>query len=340
MRGATLNPITPLKINAGAWRPAGGLLAAVLLFELILRHMYFGTRTWRPGVGWGHYDTELRRYFFEGGSTSRWDGRGARVIPGPTPAGRPILAIGNSYTQGTTVDDSEVYTALLQSSVGMPVLNVGHDAQNLAEHVYAAPHHLATLNVAWTIVQVNPQDFEQLPDRPGRARFKLVNRALDVEPPYQRLRRSSAYTQPLRRSSALVNVGLMRFEILKATPMPRLFRAADPIPEKPPRRYGPVELQLGALRDAYRGRVTMFLIPDFLESETSMERRFAGWCAANNVSCITLRTVFPQFERRGRAPTGFANHSFAVGHLNVEGNRVAAKLLTAEIQRLRARGVF
>ena len=317
-----------------------GCFTAVLLFEIILRHLYFGLQTWEPNAGWKYRNIELRRYLFEGGSTSRWDARGVRIVPGATPAGPRILVVGNSYTQGTQVGDADVYTAILQKELRVPVLNAGRDAQTPADDGFAASDHLASLAPAWTIIQVTPHDFDEADIPAGSARFVQADRELVLVPPRPHFGRFSAYTQPVRRASALVNVGVMRFAVLRDMPIPPLFHAADPPPPAESPRYGPVERELDALRAAYRGRVTMFLIPEFLDRETSAEARFARWCVTAGVSCVNMRSAFGDFDARGRAPVGFANSSFGTGHLNVEGHAAAAQLLGREIERLRARGLF
>jgi hypothetical protein len=325
---------------AGRLRAIGGAVAAVVLFEAILRHVYSGLPAWNPAVGWIYADTEIRHYIFEGWATSRWDRRGVRVIPGPPPRGPAILAVGNSVTQAAQIGDEDVYTALLQRRMRMPVLNVGHDAQSIADDVFAARYRLSTFPVAWTIVQFIPLDFEEKPATPDRAHFNRIGNELVVEPGVVHFSRLSPVTRWLRRHSGLVNLGLLRLAVLRDTPMPPLFHAADPRPAPPPASYGPVEPELGAVRDAYRGRVTLFLVPDFLKPPTEMERRFTGWCSSTGTSCVNLRSVFEDFRRRGRAPSGFPNSNFGFGHLNREGHIAAANLLAAELERLRARGLF
>jgi hypothetical protein len=325
---------------ASRLRAIGGVVAAFLLFELVLRQLYLGLPTWDPAVGWIYSNTELRHYIFEGWATSHWDQRGVRAIPGPPPQGRAILAIGNSVTQAAQIGDADVYTALLQRRMGMPVLNVGHDAQSIADDVFAARQRLTTFPVAWTIVQFIPLDFEETSEKPDRAHFKTVGKTLTVEPGTVRFSKLSPVTHWLRRHSGLVNLGLLRLAVLRETPTPPLFRAADPRPRDRSTSYRPVELELDALRDAYGGRATMFLVPDFLPPETSMERRFTQWCQSTGTSCVNLRSVFDEFNRRGRAPTGFPNSNFGFGHLNQEGHIAAANLLAAELERLRALGLF
>jgi hypothetical protein len=257
------------------------------------------------------------------------------MIPGPAPAAPALLAVGNSVTQATQVADDQTFTALLQRRMDMPVLNVGHDAQAIADNVLIAPYRLKNHDVAWTIVQFIPLDFEDTPPRDRNARFKTINGQLEVELP----RFGRGRIAPLRKRVALVNMGLLRLAVLLDTPMPPLFRAADPRPE-PVRRYGPVETHLDAIRNAYERRVTMFFVPDFFPPATEAEKRFEAWCAERQVSCVNLRDVFADFERRGRAPVGFANSRFGFGHLNPEGHAAAADLLAIELERLRKRDLF
>jgi hypothetical protein len=325
---------------ASRLRAIGGVVAAFLLFELLLRQLYFGTPRWDPTVGWIYANTEIRRYIFEGFATSHWDLRGVRLVPGSTQQGRAILVVGDSVTQAAQVEDSAVYTAVLQQRSRMPVLNVGHDAQSLADEVFAARHRLATFPVAWTIVQFIPMDFDDRVTKPDRAHFRVAGGSLTVEPGVVHFSRLSPLTHWMRRHSGLLNLGLLRFAILRGTPMPPLFRAADPSPLRPLPSYGPIELKLDALRHAYGDRATMFLVPDFFGPETIVEARFNRWCQTNAVSCVNLRTTFDEFRRRGRAPTGFPNSNFGLGHLNQEGHRAAADLLAAELERLRALGLF
>jgi hypothetical protein len=320
--------------------PIAGIATALLLFEIVLRHIFFGTATWDARIGWVYYNTELRHHIFEGSATSHWDRRGIREIPGELPRGPAILVIGNSVTQAAQVGDAEVYTALLQKRVALPVLNVGHDAQSLADDVVAASRRLSTLPIAWTIVQFGPLDFEERPVQRDRAGLKLANARLVAQPGEVHFGRFAPVTQWLHRHSGLVNLGLLRFEVLRQSPMPPFFRAADPRPVVSPVDYGPVELKLDALRDAYGGRVTMFIVPEFLQPETSMERRFTKWCESTGTSCVDLRLIFEDFRKRGRAPTGFSNSNFGFGHLNEQGHIASANLLAAEIERLRSRGLF
>lgn len=326
--------------DASRLRAIGGAVAAFLLFELILRCIYFGSPTWDPRVGWIYANTAVRRYIFEGWATSHWDARGVRVVPSGSQNGRAILVVGDSVTQATQVGDGDVYTALLQQRLRMPVLNVGHDAQSLADDAFAAPARLQAFPVAWTIVQFIPLDFDERISTPDRAQFKVAGDRLEIVPGVVRSGRFSQWTQVARRHSGLVNLGLMRAAILRETPMPPLFHAADQRPPDTAPAYGAVELKLSALRDAYGGRVTFFLVPDFLAPPTIMERRFTQWCQSNSTSCVDLRSSFAEFRRRGRAPSGFPNSNFGLGHLNREGHIAAADLLAAELERLRARDLF
>ena len=53
------------------------------------------------------------------------DAEGIRLNGAPSPAGAPILALGDSFTFGLDVQDSETWPARLQELAGRPVLNAG-----------------------------------------------------------------------------------------------------------------------------------------------------------------------------------------------------------------------
>jgi len=324
-------------------RPLTGLLAALALFELIIRHVFLGVADWKPGVGWGYYSTEVRRYIHEGAGTSHFDARGIRIVPGSVPAGPPILALGNSMTQAAQVDDGEAYTAQLQSLMHMPVLNAAHDARLLADQAYAAPFYQSHFHPAWTIVQMIPLNFQDPPAPAHSASFQFVEGHLVVEPPIPDRQRTLPLHE-IRDMSGLLNLGTFRYGVFlqamqRENAARPLFHGADRIVAAPAHDE-PVELILDLLTTSYKRRVTFFMIPDFRYPQTDVERRFTAWCQTRGASCVNLRSTFDAFRGQGRAPSGFPNYNFGHGHLNPEGHKAAAELLAQELERLRARGLF
>ena len=84
--------------------------------------------------------------------------------------------------------------------------------------------------------------------------------------------------------------------------------------------------------------VPHFCLTLAVNSET--ETRFEAHCREASLSCATLRPGYPEFAGRGLSPFGFGNSGFNSGHLNEEGHRLAADVLSAELERLASRGLF
>jgi hypothetical protein len=137
-----------------------------------------------------------------------------------------------------------------------------------------------------------------------------------------------------------------------ASRMPPLFRAADdaeraPVPPAASRGVttGPaflhtVDAELELLVRSYGGRVTFLFLSPFEGGPDVVEKTFIDNCASRGWSCVDFRGTFADFRARGDAPFGFPNSRFGVGHLNARGHAAAARLLTTELRRLRARGLF
>lgn len=69
---------------------------------------------------------------------------GLRSNGGPRPAGRPLLAVGDSFTFGDGVAGSQSWPAALERQVGLPVLNGGVSAYGFDQSVLRAERLLAS----------------------------------------------------------------------------------------------------------------------------------------------------------------------------------------------------
>jgi hypothetical protein len=312
---------------------AAGLLLAAGVFELLLRQLL-----WTTG-GPGQASTLVRR-LDEGSGVSHWDARGIRVAP-PAP-GPPILAIGDSFTEASQVNDDEVFTARLQSILGVRVLNNGVAARSPADYIVLAPQLKRELQPVWTIIQFNDSDLTDDGFVSSKAHFEERDgNLIAVAAPESHVGRVSRILARMRAHSALVNYGVARLELFRArSPTPPLFRGG--VREKltnplaTPRYNYPVETELAMLSTAYDGRVTFLFVPPFREEQNAVEQRVLAYCAAAHLSCVDFRATFDDFRRRGRSPVGFTNSWFARGHLKAAGHRAAAELLARELRtRLR-----
>ena len=277
----------------------------------------------------------------EGCGVSRWTTDGARVLP-PI-VGPRVLAIGDSFTAAEEVNDDQVFTAVLQQNLRVPVVNVGYSSRSPADYVALAPELQAKFRPAWTVIQLATWDLLDDSFNEKKTHFVVRGSALiPVTPPEQPLGRVWRSLAWIRRRSALGNYVVARAGMFRSgASMPPLFRAADVAPApKEEHRVFPVENEIAAMVAAYGGRVTFLFIPDFDSHAGETELRFLAYCRGAHVSFVDLRDSLSAFRKRGRAPFGFWNSDFGVGHMNADGHSAAAALLSRELDDVRRRGLF
>jgi len=314
-------------------RPALGFLIASAAFELLLRHMVWTAHDGPISVVY----QRLR----EGWGVSRWKPDGTRVAP-PL-AGPRVLVTGDSFTAAHEVNDDEVFTAVLQQRLHLPVLNTGYSSRSPADYVALAPELLGRFHPVWTVIQLETWDLRDDSFNETKTHFVIRGAALvPVTPPEYRLGRLSRALASIRGRSSLVNYLVARWGMFRSSArMPPLFRAANAArPPSEEHRDFPVENEMATMVAAYRGRVTFLLIPSFDDSSDETEERFLAYCRGAGVSFVDLRESFPAFRRAGRAPFGFFNSSFGGGHMNAAGHAAAALLLSRELEEVRRRGLF
>ncbi|MGH7289285.1 MAG: hypothetical protein ACREI8_14840, partial [Myxococcota bacterium] len=88
------------------------------------------------------------------------DAAGLRENGGPRPSGRPILALGDSFTFGDEVDDADTWPAQLEAMLGRPVLNGGVFGYGLDQIVLRGEQLLAgtAAGADAVILSVLPED--------------------------------------------------------------------------------------------------------------------------------------------------------------------------------------
>jgi lysophospholipase L1-like esterase len=329
-----------------------GVLLALALAELFLRCFHYARPVRDPIEGMVFRSQTVRMGLGEGSSFSHWNADGARVGP-PAAAGAPrVLALGDSFTEALQVRDEQTFTAIAQeqltrSGMAVRIVNLGRSVRSPADYVAQAPYVLRKFRPRWTIVEVNEPDLGG--DSFDRWKTHFVRtpsglRAVEVTP-YE-----SRRVQMIRdtlQSSALADRLIRKASMYRQSArMPPLFRAADlrryeaSLPESELRRWPAGEI-LDRLTAAYAGRVTFLFLPPFNTGTGVAETQFLDWCRGRSASCVDLHSVFEQFRAEGKAPYGFANgNGFGAGHLNPAGHAAAARLLAAELQRVRQRGLF
>ena len=92
-----------------------------------------------------------------------FDANGLRQhdLDGPTPLGAPILAIGDSFTEGYLIGNDETWPAHLQRITGRPVLNSGVRAYGLDQAILRAERLAPELKPQTMVLAFIPDDIER-----------------------------------------------------------------------------------------------------------------------------------------------------------------------------------
>lgn len=325
--------------------------------ELFLRYWSAGAYVLDPVFGYVPRPGGVIRNNSEGHGSSHWGNRGIRLggeVPDST---RSILALGDSFTEGLTVDDDEVYTAVLareldRKGLGISVLNAGKSSASSADYVALAPEYKETFHPSWVVVELQPDDLGYDAWQPSKAHFARAGAYLAARNVPVRFGRATRILASFRRESKLVDNGVSRLGQYAywLRQQPPMFHAGENRPATDAAVSAesgdyPVEEEIGLLVGAYEGRVTMLLIPRLEPGWTAdaplpIERRYENYCRQNGLSCLDLRETYASFLAAGESPFGYANTTFSRGHLNARGHRAAAHLLALEIERLAAHGLL
>lgn len=330
-----------------------GIALAMGLFEVVLRHFYYIPWVMDPEFGCMVVPGVEVVYRREGSGTGRWTEQGVRRAT-PLPAGaRPILAVGDSFTEAYMLDDDQVFTARAEAALAhaahpIPVLNAGSSGLSSADYVADAPRNLRVFQPRWVVIQLRDDDLEADAWGAGKTRFaRQGDGTLSVVRPGPAPRSELRDTLlRLRAKSALLN-----YTIIRALEFQQGWEAETPLfragaaPEAPPAPPSyPITQELDAMAEAYGGRVTFLLLAGFDPARpgeaTGTERVFQAWCRAGGRSCVNLRDAYQRFADGYASPYGFSNSGFNVGHLNAEGHAAAGGLLASELERLVADGLL
>ncbi|MEZ5964250.1 MAG: hypothetical protein R3F56_10430 [Planctomycetota bacterium] len=96
------------------------------------------------------------------GTRLRIDADGFRSNGAPVPAGgKPIVAVGDSFTFGDQVSDDETWPAYLEQILQRPVKNGGVFGYSLAQAVLRAERILGTVPAEWLVVSLIPDDINR-----------------------------------------------------------------------------------------------------------------------------------------------------------------------------------
>lgn len=314
-----------------------------------MRDVYTVRTTTDPEIGVIYDPASPVRWRREGNGTSHWDARGVRrngrEVPGRE--GR-IVVRGDSFTEALMVDDDEAFPSLVQDLLAaagrdIAMLNVGRSTDSAADHVAHAERNRRVFDPRWTVVQLRREDFAKDAWDDTGARFVVASDgALTAVAAPLEGSRVRATLGAAERHSMLLAYGLLRAAEMEAASrkQPPLFFAGDGEPPPPPKdeRVYPIDDELAAIVEAYRGRITLVWLTD--REPDAEERAFAAFCERTKTSCVPMREAFGALRESGRSPYGFANTVPESGHLNRHGHRAVADAVAAELLRLQADGLF
>lgn len=332
-----------------------GVALALVCLEMGMRQVYWLRSGRDADFGAIPLPGNPVHWWREGHGTSHWTEYGIRRTALPAAGARPILAVGDSFTEAFNVDDPDVFTQRLEASLSasgfpVPVLNAGRSGLSPADYVADAPRQRELFAPRWAIVQLRAPDLEAEGFDASRTHFqRAADGALEVVPLRAPLSRFYPLLLPFRNGSTLVNYGIVRgLEYMAAAKNePPLFRAASAGPRAAPaaRERQPVAEILELVARSWDGRATLFFLPDFdiraprlVKSES--EQVFTEQCALRGWSCVNLRDAFPAFAERFESPYGFPNSEWNQGHMNAAGHAAAAALLHDEVTRRLSRDLL
>ena len=344
------------------WRTAFGLALALTSGELICRQLFFSPSVFDKQAGWGFAPGATVVCRTEGAAKGHWDEHGVRRSR--TSGGsneRPILVLGDSFTEALQVDDAAVYTAQVEqliskAGIARRVINVSKSGNSLADYVANAAHYRQLFDPIWTVVQIGDLDCVQEAWDGSGASFMMdpvekslrIKKASYLDPRDRGLLRTLAYEASIH--SALFAYSLKRSQDLKEWWLaePPMFNAsgAKPRGRITERKDYPIEGELEMLRGAYSDRLTIlyttpFYSPTLSQPASEVDARLKAFARSKRISVIWLSDMYKRMAEENAAANGFANTRPFKGHWNETGHKEIAELLAAELIRIRdTNGVF
>jgi lysophospholipase L1-like esterase len=337
---------------------AGGLAAVVTMIPVgeSLEHLRWHQD---PDLG-GVFNPGSRVVWrTEGNGTSHWTEHGIRGRGLPDTNAFLVLALGDSFTEALQVNDDKVYTSLLERELrqrGIPavVLNAGKSGASAADHIWRARLFKRLLHPSWFIVQVEDADFTSKgwDASRGNSYFRRngTHDGVEVAPPPPNPEARTAkllgklpgwfserltFAYPIRRTQEFQAWLKNEPPWFHAPPMDGAKSALD----APSTAQYPIGAELDLLKEACGGHLTLLLLTSYRLGGgcelNAAEQAIAGLARAKGISCTRLDQGFGMISSPRRSPYGFDNLlGFNRGHLNPEGHRIAAAVLSRELAAL------
>lgn len=309
---------------------------------------------------------ELGRHVAKPGTTSRtraegWASssvgeHGIRGLPGGRlPAGPKVVFWGDSYVEGTQVDDgarmAQRFGELADAAgLGLAGVGVATGGDALPDFLLKARATAPALGEVRLHVFVLPRMADLVSDtvRPGRAALvsqpHLHLKEGDSQPSELALKLAPAF-RTLELASAFAAYERLRGLSLRLSPGP----VGAPVSARPQGQQPAAEAMrffidhvLQTARENGGGVVFLHLphLPRLQagavaldDPEAALARSFAAACREMGAAFIEMGPVFADFfQTTGRLPNGFFNSPPGSGHLNEDGHRLVAQAVVRHIQ--------
>ena len=339
---------------------------ALVTLELIGRHVSFIRPALDGRFGGLFQPGTTFRCNTEGHGSGYWNTQGIRRSELFQPRDpKPILVMGDSFTEAMHVTDDEVYTSQMErtfqtAGMNIPVLNIGVSGCQLPLHIARAKNLKAAYSPRWTVIQVSRRSFcfGPQPTSPTRYVTNRVTGKMTIEMEhYPPLGKLSRINWQLRQYFALPGWIRYRFkDFCKGVKSePPLFRAGSHRDKSPPNDASAPKVQslggkftlaqeLNLLAESFDHRLTVLYLAEFDPRAPSVASPFeievAAACRDQHISFVSLREEFPEFVRQGLSPYGFGNTNYNLGHSNPDGHRAMARVTCRELRRLMANALL
>lgn len=324
---------------------------AVFTMECVIRNIKF----LKPPINGGFHKTiapnSTAVYRLEGSGVSHWNEDGVRSNLKPPYSNRPILVIGDSFTEALQVYDNEVFTSLLEDSLVLngsrtPILNLGFSGGALPHYVSDADRYKSYFAPIWVVVQLRDEDLTTEAwgkDGPRFVKDEMNGKiscvpAVTLQPSQSITRRFFVLASQYFSVPRHANSRIKEFRLMAKNEAP-LFnagysnvtlasRGTDP-------GMYPIAREIELLSNVYEGRLTILYIapydPIAPMSVSSMESELSEVCRQQKIGFVTTRSLHGRFISRNISPFGFSNSNFNVGHCNRDGHQAIADLLSHEL---------
>lgn len=259
---------------------------------------------------------------------------GVRSNGAPAPPGRPVLAVGDSFTFGDEVDDADTWPARLEGLLGRPVVNGGVFGYGFDQMTLRAERLLDRYDADPLIVSVLPEDVlrcEYAYRYSWKPYFAIEDGALALHnvpvPGPDRGPPEESWLWRAMRTSFLADLVMRRLEP-DAWGVPDTVRA---------HRQGVdvARLLVDRLVERTRrdGRALWFVIQWLPGGDEEPARSLEERAAFHGVPVIRLVDALEPAAREAGVGALFQLHADGrVGHMKPRGNRLAARAIAARLR--------